>query len=359
PLPDRHAALAHGDEEHDEKRNGFASEILIPKETQFLFDVTIARAGVDRFTPTITLFGTVVPGAMGKATVQSPLAGTLRSVRVRVGETVRAGQVLAVVEQSVDAGTQVDWQSEQNAVVAEEGAAQQAVDRLSSLKDIIAQRDLDEARARLQRARENHDLFQRLYGEARAQNVRFFSLRAPISGRVEPFSRAPGATVNAGETLFVLLNPAKVIVEAQLYDKDAEILHAARDFQIECSNNEHQSRQIRLLAMPNSINPTNQSQIALFEVDNAAGDFKIGEFVNVRIFEQQSQRALLVPNSAVTEISGMPAVFVKTSAERYRLQYLKTGADNGTTTVVANGLEAGERYVTTGTYQLKMVYFNQ
>ncbi|MCK6690992.1 MAG: hypothetical protein L6Q97_02695 [Thermoanaerobaculia bacterium] len=94
-------------------------------------------------------------------------------------------------------------------------------------------------------------------------------------------------------------------------------------------------------------------------MDNADGDFKIGEFVNIRIFEQQSQRQLLVPNSAITEISGVPAVFVKESAERYSLHYLKTGADNGTATVVEKGLEDGERFVMSGTYQLKMIYFNQ
>ena len=176
---------------------------------------------------------------------------------------------------------------------------------------------------------------------------------------MEPFTLSPGATVSAGETVFTLLNPAKVIVEAQLYDKDAGVLREARHFQIECSNSEHKSLHIRLLALPNSINPTNQSQKALFEVDNADGDFKIGEFVNVRIFEQNSQRQMLAPNSAVTEISGMPAVFVKESAEFYSLHYLKTGADNGEATVVEKGLEAGERFVTSGAYQLKMVYFNQ
>ncbi len=359
PLQNWSEAFAHGDEDHGGKGNTFSSQVLVPKETQFLFDVAIAKAGVDAFAPTITLFGTVSPGATGKATVQSPLAGTLRSVRVKVGEQVRAGQVLAVVEQTVDAGTSINWQSERNAVDAEVTAAQKDFDRLNNLKDIIAKRDLDEAEARRQRARENRDLFNRLYTDATSRNARFIPLTAPITGRVEPFTFAPGATVNAGETLFLLLNPSKVIVEAQVYDKDAALLSSAKDFQIECSNNEHQSRKIRLLALPNSINPTNQSQKVLFEVDNADGDFKIGEFVNIRIYERQSQRQLLVPNSAITEISGMPAVFVKESAERYSLHYLKTGADNGTSTVVEKGLEDGERFVTSGTYQLKMVYFNQ
>lgn len=359
PLQNLSDAMAHGDEDHGGKGNTFAAEILVPKETQFLFDVTVAKAGVDAFAPTITLFGTVTPGATGKATVQSPLAGTLRSLRVKVGEQVRAGQVLAVVEQTVDAGTSINWQSERNAVEAEVAAAQKDFERLNNLKDIIAKRDLDEASARLQRARENRELFNRLYNDAAGRNARFIPLTAPISGRVEPFTLAPGATVNAGETLFLLLNPAKVIVEAQVYDKDAALLGNAKQFQIECSNSEHKSRNIRLLALPNSINPTNQSQKVLFEVDNADGDFKIGEFVNIRIFEQQSQRQLLVPNSAITEISGVPAVFVKESAERYSLHYLKTGADNGTATVVEKGLEDGERFVMSGTYQLKMIYFNQ
>ena len=355
-LPD---AAAHGDEDHSGAQHTFSSDIVIPKETQFLFDVTTAKAGVDNFAPAITLFGTVVPGAKGRATVQSPLAGVMRSLRVHVGEQVRAGQVIAVVEQTVDAGTSINWQGERNAVEAEVAAAQKDYDRLYNLRDIIAGRDLDEAAARLQRAGENRDLFRRLYNDASGKNARFIPLTAPVAGRVEPFTLAPGATVNAGETLFTLLNPEKVIVEAQLYDKDAAILHDARQFQIECSNNDHRSRNIRLLALPNSINPTNQSQKVLFEVDNPGGDFKIGEFVNVKIFEQNAQRQLLVPNSAITEISGVPAVFVKERAEHYEVRYLKTGEDNGTSTVVQKGLEEGERYVTAGTYQLKMVYFNQ
>ncbi len=359
PLQNLSDAVAHGDDEHGAKGNSFSSEILIPKETQFLFDVTVTKAGVDAFAPSITLFGTIVPGATGRATIQSPFAGTLRSVRVRVGEQVRAGQVIAVVEQSVDAGTSINWQSERNAVEAEVSAAQKDYDRLNNLRDIIAKRDLDEATARLQRAKENRELFNRLYNNSGGKNVRFIPLTAPITGRLEPFNLAPGATVGAGETLFTLLNPTKVIVEAQLYDKDAAVLRGAQNFQIECSNNDLHSRAVRLLALPNSINPTNQSQKVLFEVDNPTGDFKIGELVNIKIFRQTAQRQLTIPNSAITEISGMPTVFIKQSAERYALSYLKTGEDNGSATVVLKGLEEGERFVTAGTYQLKMVYFNQ
>lgn len=353
-LPD---ALAHGDEDHGAKGNNWGAEILMPKETQFLFDVTIGRAGVDAFAPAITLFGTIVPGDKGKAVIQSPFAGVLRAVRVKVGEQVRAGQVVAVVEQSVDAGTSINWQSDRNGVTAEVTAAQKEFDRLNNLSDIIARRDLDEATARLQRAKENQDLFNRLYNDRGGKNARFIPLTAPISSRLEPFNRAQGATIAAGEPLFTLLNPAKVIVEAQMYDKDARFLDGAQHFQIECSNNEHQSRAVRLLALPNSINPSNQSQKVLFEVDNPNGDFKIGEFVNIKIYQQTAQRQLTIPNSAITEISGMPAIFIKQSAEHYTVSYLKTGDDNGISTVILKGLEDGQRYVMTGTYHFAVAIY--
>ncbi|MBK8426252.1 MAG: biotin/lipoyl-binding protein [Lewinellaceae bacterium] len=174
PVQNLPTAEAHGDEPHGPEGNHIGSDVLIPKETQFLFDVTVAKSGIDAFAPSITLFGTIIPGAMGKATIQSPFAGRLRSVRVKVGEQVKAGQVLAIVEQSVDAGTSINWQSERNAVDAAFTAAKKDYERLNNLSDIVAKRDLDEATARLQQATENRDLFNRLYQDS-AEKCPFYS----------------------------------------------------------------------------------------------------------------------------------------------------------------------------------------
>jgi multidrug efflux pump subunit AcrA (membrane-fusion protein) len=97
----------------------------------------------------------------------------------------------------------------------------------------------------------------------------------------------------------------------------------------------------------------------IFEMENPHGDFKIGEFVNVRVFAPRQSREIALPNSAISEINGRPVVFTKNSAEAYSVSYVTTGQNNGTHTVINKGIEEGERVVVNGTYQMKMIYLNQ
>src|SRR5688572_13526996 len=50
---------AHGG--HDEKKGSAGNQVLIPKETQFLFEILTNRIGVGNFQPSVEFFGTVAP----------------------------------------------------------------------------------------------------------------------------------------------------------------------------------------------------------------------------------------------------------------------------------------------------------
>jgi cobalt-zinc-cadmium efflux system membrane fusion protein len=115
----------------------------------------------------------------------------------------------------------------------------------------------------------------------------------------------------------------------------------------------------RLLSQAQTINASNQSQRLLFEMDNAGGGFKIGEFVTIRVQSAQGTRGLSVPNAAISEMNGKPVVFIKDAPEVVSLAYVTTGADNGQFTQILSGVEADERVIVSGTYQAKMIYLNQ
>ncbi|HQW03602.1 MAG TPA: efflux RND transporter periplasmic adaptor subunit, partial [Saprospiraceae bacterium] len=89
------------------------------------------------------------------------------------------------------------------------------------------------------------------------------------------------------------------------------------------------------------------------------GDFKIGEFVNIRVFASTASHQITLPNSAFTEINGKPVVFIKEAAEKYTVSYVQLGHNNGTHTSILKGIEEGQRAVINGSYQLKMIYLNQ
>jgi multidrug efflux pump subunit AcrA (membrane-fusion protein) len=92
---------------------------------------------------------------------------------------------------------------------------------------------------------------------------------------------------------------------------------------------------------------------------NDSADFRIGEFVNVRVFSNVKATHVAVPNSAITEVNGKTAVFIKQSAEHFVLSYVETGENNGSYSTIIQGAGEGDRIVVSGTYQLKMIYLNQ
>lgn len=347
-------SIAHGDDDHGAKKSGnnFSNSFSVPKETQFLFNVYTQKLAVGSFTESTKLFGTIIPSSSGQALVTTPQNGKIVSLNVRVGEQIKAGQQLAVIEQNIDAGTQVNFLAEKNNLTAEYDAAKKEFERLNSIKDIAAKRDVDEAKARLQKAETNLKLFTSNSGKT-------ISLNAPISGILANFNLSIGATVNAGQTLFTITNLSQIYAEAQVFDKDAAKVTQGAKFTIECANDSHKTSEVKLLSLAQEINATNQSQRLLFELSNPDSDFKIGEFVNIRVFASENSQQIALPNSAITEINGKPVVFIKDAAEKYTVSYIQLGENNGTFTSILKGVEEGERVVTNASYQLKMIYLNQ
>ena len=361
PTANWQSATAHGGEDHGGAATGGAgtsNTFTIPKETQFLFGILTQRLQNGDQAQTTTVAGTVIPSSSGQAVVQSPQVGRITSLLVRVGQPVSKGQTLAMVEQTIDAATQVNLQSERNNLTAELQVARKEYDRLKSIEDIIAKRDLTEAEARLNRAQANLKVFANITRSG-GSNARSMALRAPVGGIVGPFTVAIGSTANAGETLFTITNLGKIYIEAQVFDKDLAVMRQAKSFGVEGVNDAGKRGVARLLSQAQTINASNQSQRLLFEMDNAGGAFKIGEFVTIRVQSATATRGLSVPNTALSELNGKPVVFIKDSPEVVSVVYVTTGADNGLTTQITAGIEADERVIVSGTYQAKMIYLNQ
>lgn len=352
-----HVARAHGDEVHT-SGSGFSNSVLVPKETQFLFNIYTKKLETGNFTESVSLFGTVIPSSGGQAIVQAAQSGKIQSLNVVVGQRVKKGQLLAVIDPSLDAASLVNFAAERNAVNAEFEAAKKEYERMQALSDIAAQKDVEAAKARYETARTNKQLFDNL-ASGNADPARLIYLRSPIDGIVENFTRSIGSTVNAGDTLFTVTNLSAVYIEAQVFGDDADQVTLAGKFAVHTTDDPAHATEARLVSTAQTINPTNQSQRVLFQVDNPDGEFKIGAFVNVRVYAKEASRNLVVPNTAINEVNGKPVVFIKDAAEHYTMSYVQVGNDNGESTVILKGAEEGERIVVNGSYQLKMIYLNQ
>ncbi len=367
-TPGFNPVFAHGDDEHGPKSGAtsYGKTVFAPKETQFLFEILTYPIAVGDYQSATTMFGTIVPASGGLGTVVAPQNGRITRLNVTVGQTVRAGQVLAVLQQTLGAADQVGIASSNAGLAVQVETARSRVtatrrelDRLNQIRDIAAAKDVQAAEAAYNQALTELQTLERRGGASASAGNRTVSLVAPISGVVAAFTLSPGAEVVGGQTLLTVTNLSKVYVEAQVYDRDVPTIQAGNKFLVTCSTDDHKTAEVRLIAQAQTINPGNQSQRVLFEMDNPRGEFKIGEFVTVKALNQQKTRQITVPNSALTEINGKPAVFIKDGPELFTLSYVQPGEDDGTRTLILKGVEEGEKVVSAGAYEVKMMYLNQ
>lgn len=361
PTATYNPASAHDGEEHGDAAGksggGSSTTFIVEKETQFLFNIQTKKIGTGDFNESSVLLGTVVAAPQGRAVIQTPQAGKIISLRVTPGQRVGKGQVVAVIEQQVDAGTQISIISQSNSVNAEYEAAKSQYERLLAIEDIAAKKDITEAKARYESAKRNKALFDANTGK-NTGSTKAITLTSPVSGIVGTFNYAIGAVVNSGETLFEITNLDQVFVEAQVFATDAEKLKSATAFTI-ISNTDTLVYKLKMISTAQSVNSGNQSQKVVFEIINPKGQFKIGENVNVRMTGNNIIRQVVLPNEAITDVNGKPAVFIKDKAEQYSISFIVKGQSNDKFTVISKGAEDGERVVTANVYQMKMMYLNQ
>ena len=348
-----HNGEDHGDAAKKPQVTAASDTFIVPKETQYLFDILTVSTGKIDFLGSTDFLGTVIPSTNGLAVIQSPQTGKIVSLRTTVGQKVNKGQVLAIIEQSIDAGTQVGLLTQRNNAEAEYNAAKAQYDRLKTIADIAAKKDVQEAEARFKSAESNRKLLRQL------GNNKLVSLTSPISGIVGSFNFAIGATVNAGETLFSITNLSKVFIEAQIYSKDEKVLKNAREIIATSSADPSFKGKLKLISKAQSVNDANQTQKYIFELTDSRGDFKIGQNIMVSVSSGQVTSQLVVPNDAITEVNGKPAVFIKDSPESYTVSYIQKGAANGTVTTILKGIKEGARIVSASTYQMKTIFLNQ
>lgn len=147
--------------------------------------------------------------------VASRLLARVTSLKVRPGESVAVGQVLATLEQQ-DLEARLGQAREQlKSLEARLEEARLALARAQDLRErqLVAQAALDQARANYATLDAQRGAAQQAVSEAETA-LDYAEIRAPISGRVVERFAEPGDTVSPGQPLLSLYNPATLRVEA-------------------------------------------------------------------------------------------------------------------------------------------------
>ncbi|MDT0574861.1 efflux RND transporter periplasmic adaptor subunit [Croceicoccus sp. F390] len=320
--------------------------------------VTLAE-GADAADNQIPAVSTIVPGrstvqgritASGTLSARRPIpvgsvgeGGAVQTVLVDEGDWVRQGQVLAVIDRSVQS-RQLQAQSAQVAVNQSDlQLAQSNLDRALQLVDrgFISQADVDRLTATRDAARARVRVAEAQTGELRARNARL-NIVAPAAGLVLERSVDPGQVVGAGTQLFTLAKGGEMQLSAQISEADLSRISVGANAAVQPVGTDRS-----FVGQVWQIAPTIDEQsrqgtarIAL-SYDEA---LRPGGFATTTL-QSGTVSAPVLPESAIQSDANGSFVFVVNPDDRVVRRPIKTGLVTSDGIVIASGLAGNERVV--------------
>jgi membrane fusion protein, heavy metal efflux system len=307
-------------------------------------------AGRGEVSASFTATGEVIPASRHYAEASAPISGLVdagsAAAAPAVGQRVAAGTVLAVLIPSIGEGGSSVAQARAKLREAEDEFA-----RAKRLYDAqaVPQRRLHEAEIALQAARETYAGL----GGGLSESGRL-AVRSPISGVIATRNVVPGARVEAGTSLFTIVDPSVVWLRVNVpADKAALVSTQSRaSFRTGGSPIEFESG--RVVSVGSVVDPQSRSVPVVYEVVNRTGAIKIGAVANAAVRTHQRVEGVLIPTSAIIEEEGNPIAYVQVSGERFERRQLTIGGSERGLTLVLSGINDRERVVTGAPYQVRL-----
>lgn len=282
------------------------------------------------------------------------LDGRMVSRAVDVGETVKAGQLLAVLDSSTGQNQLSTARAELDSARAAERLAALNLRRMEMLvrSGAVARVQRDTAQADWQAA-----VSRREGSEASLKNAQdslsWTQLRAPTDGVIVAVSAQPGQVVSAGQSVFTLASGGG---RDALFDtSDPQAL----------TQNGHSPFTVSLLADPTlhttgtlrDVSPQADPQTRTWRVRVTLSDPPQGMALGASVQVEQlrdGQPRIILPASVLTRDGDRPAVFVIDRTQwRVVLRPIGLGSFTEANIAVTDGLRAGESVVTAGVSKLR------
>lgn len=313
--------------------------IFLPKASQRLLTIRTQVTAAGEASASVRMIGTLVPDPNASGRVQSSQPGRLEPAERGfpiLGQRVERGQVLAYVTPSYSAaerGGLVQNAAELDAQITILAAR---VNRLRALRGSVSEREISEAEAELGGVRQRRTAIQpALSGRE--------PLVAPVSGVVSVVRGAVGQIVDSAASVFDIVDPSRLWVEALAFDRAAvERITAA-------SATLSDGRVVELEFVGRGLTVRQQAVPINFRVRTPPPDVPIGGSVLVTLQTARAVQGIVLPADAVVRSAeGPPVVFEHVSAERFVPRPVRVQPLDGTRVVVTAGLDPGGRVVVQG-----------
>lgn len=323
--------------EMDAARIAASRLVVQPVSSTGLASEIVAQAAVE-----------AAPGAQAVLTARA--AGSVSRINKRLGDPVRAGEVLALVESRE--ASQIAAARSVAAAKAELAGKVLARERRLYDQRVSARQDLEAAQAEYASARAEARSAAAAVGAADvSRDGRYVMVVSPISGRITSAPASLGAFVQPETELFRVADPSRLQVEAAVTAADARRIRPGDPAVLDLSDGVTANAVVR--SVTPGVDETTRAATVVLTLTDGLGLLQPGQAVRARITARQSQsQGIVVPEEAVQTWEGQDVVFVRTKTGFVARPVLVGGRAAGRVEVTS-GLRPGESIVVKNAFLLK------
>lgn len=294
--------------------------------------------------------GVVASTPEGEAVLTARADGAIVRINHRLGDSVRAGEVVAVMD-SRDAAA---ISAERSSASARLALARSTYTREKRLFDahVTARQDLESAAAALGQAQAEARRSQSAASAARVSvDGRSLAVASLISGRVTKADGKLGAYVLAGTELFRVSDPTRIQVNASVLAADARRVRPGDTAVLELMGGETAGAAVR--SVTPSLDPASKTATIVL-TPQGFGGLTPGQGLRVRITPRGGggDSLIALPEEAVQTVEGREVVFIRT-AKGFQATQVVTGKRGGGRIEIVDGLVPGAIIATRGAFLLK------
>ncbi len=350
------------DDRHDEKIGPI--EIKITKAVQKDIGLKVETLQLTNAKGFLSIPAKIVTNQNSEALIGSLVQGRIKKVYVNVGDNVKQGQVLFSIE-SLEIGALKAGLIKAKANL---DFAKSTLEREKTLfeKGFSSQQMLDQANAEYNRALadfnaedkkihavglEDKDVFD-VKGDALHSSGLLY-IKSPINGTVVERNLVTGQLVESTSNGLRILNTSSVWVDGQVYEKDISriVKRGKLSFVTLAYGEEEFSGNI--INTGQTVDEKTRTITIRGEIPNPGGKLKPEMFGEMTVRIGEEVEALMLPAEALVKEGPEEYVFVQKNDTLFEKRTVKSGFHLNEKVEITEGLKAGEKVVTKGSFYLK------
>jgi membrane fusion protein, heavy metal efflux system len=294
--------------------------------------------------------GSIVPDVNNTVHVTSQGSGRVVDLKVRLGDSVKKGQLLLSIYSADLAGAFSDYQK----AAADERLSQKGLERAQLLysRGALAEKDLQQAENTEEKAKadlQNTAQHIQLLGGDPAHPGSLIELRAPVSGTIVEQNIAGYEGIKSldnSPNLFTIADLSHVWVLCDVYENDLGKVHIGDTAEIGLNAYPGKTYRGKVIDISRVLDPNTRSAKVRIVLPNEDGSLRPGMFAVTTFRSRKLQPQIVVPADAVMRLQDKDWVFRKENGQQFRRVEIKAlGENSNGMQQVQQGVQPGEQII--------------